>query len=80
MALKDAHILLWSNRKRFDQLDYSSNSPVVKESFIQWFPVPRSQKSYNMNVKVAELEREDNLLMAIYDVTTKTEPYFNIHK
>ena len=31
-----------------------------------------------MNVKIAELEREDNLWMAIHDVTTKTEPYFNI--
>ena len=31
-----------------------------------------------MNIKIAELEREDSLVMAIYDVTTKTEPYFHI--
>ena len=32
--LKDAYIMLWSNRKRFDQLEYTNDSPVVKESFI----------------------------------------------
>ena len=31
-----------------------------------------------MNIKIAELEREDSLVMAIYDVTTKTEPFFHI--
>ena len=33
-----------------------------------------------MNIKIAELEREDSLLMAIYDVTTKKGPFFNIKK
>ena len=47
---------------------------------MQWIPITRSQKSYNLNVKLGELEREDNLLMAINDVTTKTEPFFNIMK
>ena len=70
--------MVWSNRKRFNQLDYSSDSPVVKESFIQWLPLPRSQKTYNMNIKFAELEREDSLMMAINGVTTQNEPFFHI--
>ena len=32
--------VMWINRMRFDQLEYSKDSPVIKESLMKWFDIP----------------------------------------
>ena len=40
--LHESYVTLFANRKRFDQLNYSSDSPVIRESFMQWIPIAKS--------------------------------------
>ena len=38
--LANKKIAMWMNRMRFDQLEYSKDSPLVKESQMKWFDFP----------------------------------------
>ena len=69
---------MMTNRMRFDQLEYSKDSPVVKESSIKYFNVPTLQEFRIFKVKESILEREDNLLMAVESVTGDEDEYFDI--
>lgn len=70
-------IAMWTNRMRFDQLEYSKNSPVVKESTFKIFDVPNLQESRTFAIKQSILERDDNLMIAIESVTVKEEEFFD---
>ena len=79
-SMRNKNILMLSNRKRFNNQDYSSDSPIVRESQIRWINFPLLQTKYDFKVQISELTREDNILMAIEDVTAVEEPFFKIVK
>ena len=64
------------NRKSFDQEDYYSETPIVKEKTLQWIPLPKTQTKVNMMLKMSEVMREDNLFMQINNLTEVEEPFF----
>ncbi len=70
-------VAMWSNRMRFDQLEYSAKSPISKESTLNFFDIPFLQETRFFSVKESILEREDNLVMAIEALTEIEERYFD---
>ena len=68
---------MWMNRMRFDQLEYSKETPVVQESRIEWFHVPSLQEKRLFSVKESILERQDGLIMAIASLTGIEEEFFD---
>ena len=77
-AYSGKRMMLLSNRKRFNQLSFDKDSPIVEESFVQWSFLPPSPTLFDYKVRLSELSREDNLFMAITDVTEKEETYFQV--
>ena len=69
---------LWSNRKRLDLLDYSGDTPVVNESFVQFITIPKVSKTVVYSVQLTEIMREDSLLMALEGITDIEESFFNV--
>ena len=69
---------LWSNRKRLNLLDYSGDSPVINESFVEFIAIPKLSKTVIYSVQLTEIEREDNLMMALDGITDVQETFFNI--
>jgi hypothetical protein len=70
-------IAMWTNRMRFDQLEYFKETPVYKESTMKFFDIPNLLESRFFTVKESILEREDNLLMAVESLTEIEETYFD---
>ena len=63
-------IVMWTNRMRFDQLEYFKDSPIIKESEIRIFDLPNRHESRTFAIKESFLEREDNLMMAFESMTS----------
>ena len=49
-ALHHKKISLWTNRMRFDQLLYTRESPVIKESHMLFYDVPNLQEVRNFEI------------------------------
>ena len=75
--LFERQIGMWVNRMRFDQLEYSKDSPVYKESKIEFFHVPSLQEKRLFSIKESILQREDSLLMSIETLTGIEEEFFD---
>ena len=63
-----------------DLQDYTSSTPVIKESFVQFGSIPRAPKTSLFYFKLGELVREDNLLMALDGITDKDDTYFTLER
>ena len=77
-VLSNQLLFMWTNRKRLNLQDYSSPSPIIKESFLQFMSIPRQARTSIYYVRLAELVREDNLLMALDGITDKDDTFFSI--
>ena len=75
-AFDSKRIALWVNRKRLNLLDYTSETPIIKESHLHQMTIPKQVKSVEYDVHLSELEREDNLLMTLNGITDIEDSFF----
>ena len=68
----------YTNIMRFDQLNYSIESPVIKESKFEYELIPKQGTMRHQMLKTTELQREDSMIMAIDSITDVEENYFVI--
>ena len=77
-ALAKKQIIILSNRQRFDSENYESETPIIKESHMQWIKMPSTQTLWHYEVELSQITREDNLVMAIEDLTEVQEPFYEM--
>ena len=65
-----------TNSGRFDQEDFSSDSPVILESTMNWYEIPARPLRHVFEIQKTELEREDNLVISLSGVTEENESFF----
>ena len=70
-------IVLLQNQHRFQQ-DLYGESPIVKESVLNWIPFPSIDIVEIMSISELKIEREDNVFMAIESVTEENDKGFQI--
>ena len=70
-------IVMLTNQKRFDQLEYYSN-PVIEESIFTYLEFPTTNKADNFSIKRSKVELEDNLLVTLEDINTQEQEFFEI--
>ena len=69
-----------TNQRRFLTEDYSSDTPIINESVMDFLEIPIRPVKRIMEISETVLSREDNLLMAINYVTEKEETFFQINE
>ena len=70
-------IVLLQNQHRFQQ-DLYGDSPIIKESVLNWIPFPSIDIVEIMSISELKIEREDNVFMAIESVTEENDKGFQI--
>ena len=78
--MQNKFLVTLTNQKRFESDNYSRETPIVKESVTDWREIPREPQLITLEVRQTQLVREDNLIIAINDVTEFEEEYFSIEQ
>ena len=71
-------MVLFQNQHRYELDNYSGETPIVKESVLNWIRFPTRPTTQIYKVKETELKREDNIFMSIESVTEIEENAFQL--
>ena len=65
-----------TNNGRFEQDDFSSDSPIVRESLMNWYEIPARPLRHVFEITQTDVERDDNLLISLSGITENNESFF----